>query len=153
MRARLVLVSILEGSPSRAREELSEFVRLHGDARGRLGGREVRYATALAELLNQSALWPKAKPGPDWPTFAGSPARNAIAPELIDVAGVQWRAMLRQPTSAAPAPSEPQRSAVADNPLAPLAFHPVISQGRVFVADQAEIFGVPRRYRPAGLGR
>ena len=30
---------------------------------------------------------------------------------------------------------------MADNPLAPLAFHPVISQGRVFVADQAEIFG------------
>ena len=43
VRARLVLVSILEGSPSRAREELSEFVRLHGEARGRLGGREVRY--------------------------------------------------------------------------------------------------------------
>ena len=48
--------------PSRAREELSRFVRLHGDARGRLGGREVRYAAALAELLNQSPLWPKAKP-------------------------------------------------------------------------------------------
>ena len=48
VRARLVLVSILEGSPGRAREELSEFVRLHGDARGRLGGREVRYAAALA---------------------------------------------------------------------------------------------------------
>ena len=37
--------------------------------------------------------------------------------------------------------AEPHGSAVADNPLAPLAFHPVISQGRVFVADQAEIFG------------
>ena len=95
VRARLVLVSILEGSPNRAREELSAFVHLHGDARGRFGGREVRYAAALADLLNQSALWPKVKPGPDWPTFAGSPTRNAIAPELIDVAGVQWRARLR----------------------------------------------------------
>jgi outer membrane protein assembly factor BamB len=140
VRARLVLVSILEGSPSRAREELSEFVRLHGDARGRLGGREVVYSAALAELLNQSALWPKAKPGPDWPTFAGSPARNAIAPELIDVAGVQWRARLRQPTPPLPAPPEPHSSAVADNLAAPLAFHPAISQGRVFAADQAEIF-------------
>ena len=146
VRARLVLVSILEGSPSRAREELSALVRLHGDARGRLGGREVRYAAALAELLNQSALWPKTKPGPDWPTFAGSPSRNAIAPELIDVAGVQWRATLRQPPPL-PTPLDPHGSAVADNPLgAPgtpgrLAFHPVISQGRVFVADQAEIFG------------
>ncbi len=141
VRARLVLVSILEGSASRAREELSEFVRLHGDARGRLGGREVRYAAALAEVLNQSALWPKAKPGPDWPTFAGSPARNAIAPELIDVAGVQWRATLKRPTAPLPAPLEPHNSVVADNPVAPLAFHPVISLGRVFTADQAEIFG------------
>lgn len=141
VRARLVLVSILEGSPNRAREELSEFVRLHGDARGRLGGREVRFAAALAELLNQCILWPKAKLGPDWPTFAGSPTRNAIAPELIDVAGVQWRAVLRPPTPSLPAPLEPHSSAVADNPVAPLAFHPAISQGRVFAADQAEIFG------------
>ena len=141
VRARLVLVSILEGSPDRAKGELSEFVRLHGDARGRLGGREVRYAAALAELLNQSTLWPKAKLGPDWPTFAGSPTRNAIAPELIDVAGVQWRVVFRSPTPSLLAPLESHNSAVADNPVAPLAFHPVISQGRVFAADQAEIFG------------
>jgi len=141
VRARLVLVSILEGLPDRAREELSAFVRLHGDSRGRLSGREVRYAAALAELLNQSALWPKAKLGPDWPTFAGAPARNAIAPELIDVAGVQWRATLKQSTALQRSPMEPHRAAVADDPLAPLAFHPVISQGHVFVADQAEIFG------------
>jgi len=141
VRARLLLVSILEGSSSRAREELSEFVRLHGDARGRLGGREVRYAAALAELLNQYTLWPKANPGPDWPTFAGSPTRNAIAPELIDAASVQWRTMFRQPTPPLPAPLELHSSVVADNPVAPLAFHPAISQGRVFIADQAEIFG------------
>ena len=158
VRARLVLVSILEGSPGRAREELSEFVRLHGDARGRLGGREVRYATALAELLNQSALWPKAKPGPDWPTFAGSPARNAIAPELIDVAGVQWRATLRQPTPPLPAPLEPHSSAVADNPLGA----PVPGSAGISSRDQpgtrvrrrsGRDLRIPRRYRPAGVGR
>jgi outer membrane protein assembly factor BamB len=140
VRARLVLVSILEGSPQRAKEELSAFVQLHGDARGRLGGREVRYAAALAELLSQSALWPKAKPAQDWPTFAGSPARNAIAPELIDVADVQWRATLRQSAPPQPSPVEPRRLAVADDPLAPLAFHPVLGQGRVFAADQAAVF-------------
>ena len=43
--------------------------------------------------------------------------------------------------SRSPAPLEPHGLAVADNPLEPLAFHPVISQGRVFVADQGEIFG------------
>jgi hypothetical protein len=141
VRARLVLVSILEGSSSRAREELSQFIRLHGDARGRLGGREVRYATALAELLKQSTLWPTAKPGPDWTTFAGSPTRNAIAPELVDVADVQWRARIRPPTFPMAAPGEPRASAVADDPAASLAFHPTISEGRVYVADQYEVLG------------
>ena len=140
VRARLVLVSILEGPPRRAREELSEFVRLHGNARGRLGGRQVRYAAALAELLQQSALWPKTAPGPDWPTFAGSPSRNAIAPQMNDGAAILWRATLRQP-AAAPAPLEPRPWGVADDPLAPLAFHPAIADGRVFVAAQNEILG------------
>ncbi len=141
VRARLVLVSILEGSTQRAREELSAMVRLHGDARGRLGGHEVRYVTALAELLNQSGLWPKAKPQPDWPTFAGSPGRSTIAPALIDVAGVQWREVFRQPANPPPAPSESPGAAVAENPFEPLSFHPVIYQGRVFVADQFNVFG------------
>ncbi len=142
VRARLVLVSILEGSPDRAREELSEFVRLHGDARGRLGGREVRYAAALAELLNQSALWPKAKPGPDWPTFAGSPDPQC------NRAGVDRRGRrpMADDAQAADSPAAGSRWNRIVRPWptirsTPLAFHPVISQGRVFVADQAEIFG------------
>ena len=98
VRASLVLASILEGSPHCGP---GTNFRVGPPpwrcTRGRLGGREVRYAAALAELLSQNRLWPKAGPGADWPTFAGSPARNTIAPELIDVAGVQWRARLREP--------------------------------------------------------
>ena len=141
VRARLVLVSILEGSPRRAREELSAMVRLHADARGRFGGREVTYVAALAELLNQSSLWPKEKRGADWPTFAGSPSRNTIAPALVDVAGIQWRATLRRPPFSLPSSVEPHGAPVAENPLEPLAFYPVISGRRVFAADQGEIFG------------
>ena len=86
VRARLVLVSILEGlgRAGRARS-WRQFVRLHRDARGRLGGREVTYAAALGELAGPERAWPGPKPGPDWPTFAGSPARNRIAPEVLDV--------------------------------------------------------------------
>ncbi len=72
VRARLVLVSILEGDASRGREELAELVRLHPAAHGQLGGREVNYAEALGELLAQSAGWPKPAVTPDWPTFAGA---------------------------------------------------------------------------------
>ncbi len=136
VRARLVLVSILEGSADRARDELSRFVRLHGDARGRLGGQTVRYADALAKLLAESRAWPKPPLGDDWPTFAGSPNRNAVTPEVIDIGAVQWRAKFGQvpPPSAAP-------PAVAEDASAPLAFYPVVSQGRIFVADAIEVFG------------
>jgi tetratricopeptide (TPR) repeat protein len=76
VRARLVLVSILEGSPARASDELKQFVALHPEARGRLGGVETRYAEALERLLAESAAWPRPPQPTDWPTFAGSPART-----------------------------------------------------------------------------
>jgi outer membrane protein assembly factor BamB len=143
VRARLVLVSILERSTERARHELSQFETKYkyGNARGRLAGREVRYAAMLADLLDQSRVWPNSPPGTDWPTFAGSPARNTIAPEVIDVAAVQWRARFVRPAPLVGAGSEAVASVVADDPAAPLAYHPVISQGRIFVADENEIFG------------
>ncbi len=94
VRARLVLVSILEGSRDRAHDELTQFTRLHGEAQGRFGGREVNYAKALAALLAESAAWPREKPDPDWSTFAGNTLRNKIAPELIDVGEVAWRTAL-----------------------------------------------------------
>ena len=59
VRARLVLVSILEGATARARAELAEFARLHPDAEGRLGGREGKYVELLQALLAESATWPE----------------------------------------------------------------------------------------------
>jgi outer membrane protein assembly factor BamB len=111
-------------------------VQLHGDARGRLAGREVRFATELADLLNKSKLWPQPTPSADWPTFAGSPERNAIAPEVVDVAGVQWRAKFGHNGSPAPAGGEPQPG-TADA----LAAHPAVFEGRIFVDDENEVFG------------
>ena len=48
------MASILDGSAAKAREELDQFTRMHGDARGRLGGLEVKYAEALGTLLSES---------------------------------------------------------------------------------------------------
>jgi len=90
VRARLVLTSILEGSRDRAQDELTQFKRLHADAKGRLGGREVNYVKALETMLNESKTWPGRKPNPDWPTFAGAFTRNKVAPKLIDVGRVAW---------------------------------------------------------------
>jgi outer membrane protein assembly factor BamB len=141
VRARLVLVSILEGPPTRAREELGQFVKLHPDARGKLGGREVNYAAALGELLAQSAAWPQPQPSPDWLTFAGNAQRNNTAPESVDVGSVLWRAPLPKLLQVLPNVESPN-SAVAENPKEPLSYHPALVGDRLFVANQQEVLGL-----------
>jgi outer membrane protein assembly factor BamB len=152
VRARLVLASVLEGSTARARDELSQFVRLHAGARGRLGGVEVNYAEALTRLLAESASWPRPPIGPDWPTFAGSPLRNKTATEMVDLAQVAWRAKL----PAAPGADRsiwgaaaPGRRA-ADDARTPLSYHPVVVDDLVFVGSQTEVLAYGLRTgRPA----
>ncbi len=135
VRARLVFVSILEGSPERARDELTQFARLHPDAQGRLGGREVNYAEALGGLLAESAVWPRPKTSPDWPTFAGCTKRNKIASEMIDVGTVVWRMPLR----AVLTPDEfPARRGI-EVKKATLSYHPAYAEGLVLVNDSLEI--------------
>jgi outer membrane protein assembly factor BamB len=140
VRARLVLVSILEGAGQRAREELAQFIRLHGDARGRLGGEEVVYAAALGELLNRSALWPRPNSSPDWPTFAGCPARNRVAAEVPDVGGVVWRVPL--PHLPALTPAEREEPVLGRRTADLLAWHPVVAGGRVFFGNQEQVAAV-----------
>ena len=125
VRARLVLVSVLEGSDERAGDELEHFRRLHPGSRGRLGGREVDFAAALSELLNASDEWSPETRERYWRTFAGSTSRNATALRAPDVAGVAWRS---------PLPS------AGSNAVASLAFHPVWSKGLVFIGGHREVF-------------
>src|SRR5262249_24349047 len=61
-RARLVLVSIMEGSLERAHDELDAFVRLHPDSRGPLGGRTAPYADSLRAMLAAAEGWPEPAP-------------------------------------------------------------------------------------------
>ena len=129
VRARLVLTSILEGSQQRARGELIQFVRLHGDARGRFGGRETNYAQALERLLAQSRQWPPSQTSPDWPTFAGTQWRNKVARSDVDPAGPAWRVQLRDRASTAAMQS----------------FHPTVVGNLVFVATSHEILGLDLR--------
>jgi len=144
IRARLVLVSILEGSADRARAELAQFKRLHGDDSGRLGGREVHYAEALNTLLHESTTWPQPKLGRDWPTFAGNAARNRIAPKLLDAGAVAWRIPLQRITTkgrvlgmtSLPPP------AVAEDANALLSYHPLLVGDLLLVNDREQIRAV-----------
>ena len=141
IRSRLVLVSILEGLPARAKEELTQLTRLHGEARGPLAGREVQYCAALGQLLAQSAQWPQPKPDPDWPTLAGGPARDKIAPAMVDVGSVAWRIPLPQPVAATSAPASRPLGAGEDG-ARPLSYYPLVVGQRVFVCDPQEILAL-----------
>ncbi len=135
IRARLVLASIMEGSRDRAADELAQFVRLHPDARGWFGGREVRYADALTDLLAESAQWQGPRPMADWPTFAGVASRNAIAAWSTEATRPIWRvALTREQTDRQTMlrSSDLPGSASAGE-LNPLSTFPVVAAGRVFV--------------------
>ena len=138
VRARLVLVSILEGSADRARDELTQFVRLHPEAQGRLGGREVNFAAALGAMLSESTHWPRPKAAPDWFTFAGCYCRNAAAPTRIEAGPVAWRIPLGKVHRAVNAAA----ASVAEDPAAPLSYHPLAVGDLVLVNNDREILAL-----------
>ncbi|NQU24040.1 MAG: PQQ-binding-like beta-propeller repeat protein [Candidatus Nealsonbacteria bacterium] len=141
VRARLVLARILEGPTARAREELTEFTRLHPGAKGRLGGPQVVYAEGLKKLLAQSATWAGKPPSADWPTFAGSFTRNRTDAPMIDVGKVAWRVPLRKITTTNPGDAvlPNDRKAVS---AARLSYHPVVVGNLVFVNDHGRIMAL-----------
>jgi outer membrane protein assembly factor BamB len=147
VRARLVLVSILEGSAARARDELAQMAKLHPAARGRLGGEERNYVEALTAMLAQSSQWPSPPEEPGWPTFAGSPERNRVAGKVVDCPSVAWRL----PLPAAPSASAsmwgsgiPARR-VAEDSRTPLSYFPVLVGNLLLVNNQYQILAVDAR--------
>jgi outer membrane protein assembly factor BamB len=138
VRARLVLASILEGSTDRAREELGQFTRLHGEAKGRLAGREVNYAQALGTLLSESTSWPAPPRKFDWPTFAGSPRRNTISPQQLETGRVAWRLPLPEVVVSS-LPHEITSDAEA---VKQLSYHPLLVGDLVLVNTPREILAV-----------
>ncbi len=144
IRARLVLVSILEGSRDRAADELEQMARLHPDARGRLGGQEGNYVQLLHDLLAESAAWPPLPRSDDWPTFAGTPQRNGTCPRSIDPAGVAWRLSLRKSMavdSSARSSDVPHRH-VAEDANLPLSYYPVVVGNLVLLCNQVEVLAI-----------
>jgi outer membrane protein assembly factor BamB len=139
VRARLVLVSVLEGATERARGELAAYRKLHPDAQGRLGGREGRYIELLESLLAESVSWPVTPSNADWLTFAGNPQRNQTAGSLLDVGAVAWRVPLR-PSAAAAGPMGAKTA--GEDPREPLSFFPLLVGQHVLVNTDRQVLAV-----------
>ncbi len=136
--ARLVLVSILEGSRERAQREWQWLAQVHPDARGRLAGREGVYRELLEELLQQSAEWPR-RPPSESITWGGSERRNPDRRDTQDVGGAPlWRVPLTPVSARQDVVGNALR--VAEDADAALSYFPLIVGPHVFVADRSAVY-------------
>ncbi len=139
VRARLVLVSILEGSGERAEIELALLQRLHPDAKGTLAGRDGAYVLLLETLLEESRAW-ASDVAVDWPTFAGSVSRNQHAARDVDVAGAAlWSVELAE-VQAEDDVIAMDRPRIAETSHGPLSYHPLVAGDLVLWNDADNIW-------------
>ncbi|HEY4309889.1 MAG TPA: PQQ-binding-like beta-propeller repeat protein [Pirellulales bacterium] len=138
VRARLVLVSILEGSLERAADELVAFTAMHASARGRLAGLEVNYVESLTALLAGAKDWQPSAAGRDWPTFAGAMSRSHCGPAALAPDVVLWSEPISLPKAPVTDSFYPSpRVAETKNEL--LSYHPIVVGNLVAVNTQHEI--------------
>ena len=142
VRARLVLVSIMEGSLGRARDELAAFEQLHPGAKGPLAGRQVDYAETLRAMIDAAQRWPAKRPSDDWPTFAGNYDRNKIAPYNLDLGPQAWDPiLLGEPLSADSANSRAfSLRRIGEDAQRLMSYHPLVVDDLVLVNNQNQIF-------------
>jgi outer membrane protein assembly factor BamB len=142
VRARLVLVSIMEGSLARARDELDALGRLHPGAQGRLAGRSVKYGDALAAMIKSAESWPGPTLSQDWPTFGGSPARTKVPPRNFDLGPLAWEPIsLGEPLSADATNSRAYSlRRIGEDAHRLLSYYPVVAGDLLLVNNQRQIF-------------
>ena len=141
VRAKLILARLLAGETAEARTELEAFRRDHAVASGHLGGRDGNLLATLQRLLDAPTT-PVAgvNARPPEPTTFGLDGR----------ATPHWRAVcLTMPRSAYPPVVLPEASPRLEDRLtqqvlvkpAALAFHPLVVNRKVYVADAVGITG------------
>jgi len=146
IRARLILVSIMEGSLDRAREELAAFRQLHRGAKGTLAGRTVDYAETLSAMIAAAEDWPALPLDEDWPTYAGNYARNKVTSRNLDLGPAAWPAIsLGEPHTADSSNSRAfSLRRIGEDAQRLLSYHPLVVGNLVLVNNQSQIFAFDR---------
>jgi len=142
IRARLILVSLLDGDLERAAGELKRFEELHPGARGRFAGRDTDYAEYLRRLLTEAKSWPAtAKSSRDWTTFAGDVTRSRVLAEELDVGAPAWPpiALGASPSGQMFAPGLAPQRRVGEERSALLSYHPVIVGDLLLTSTQDHV--------------
>lgn len=142
VQARLLLVQLFRGERVEVQAALKEYRAKHADASGTLAGKTGKYVDTLMHLLNTPNETTLAKPPEQagWPTFAGSPSRLGNTRMRLpyfwpDVPA--WKSplpFLRGGRFDSPPPD-------GTHPRS-LAFHPVVADGRAYLADGVRVLSV-----------
>jgi outer membrane protein assembly factor BamB len=133
LRARLAVVSILEGDAARARWEIDLLKRLHSSATGTIAGKSGRYVDLLEAMLRDVRPSATSCGDAEWKTFAGTPSRNGIARRPVDPAGHPlWQVEL--PRWAAPRdPDADDEPRVGESGDGLLGYFPVVQGAMVAI--------------------
>lgn len=139
VRARLTLVSILQGQRERAGVELALLRTLAPQAEGRLAARKGRFVDILQRLLDDSRQWKWRATATDWPQFAGRFDRNPPEMADVDLAGRPlWVAPLTPLTDDGERIAR-GRPRTAETASGLLSVHPVVIGDRIYVPQANQI--------------
>jgi outer membrane protein assembly factor BamB len=134
--AKQILALLFEGEQTAAESEWKRFAKSHAKAAGNLAGQDGNYVGILHHWLKRPPDFPELQ---EWPTFAGSAARQRDLPTKLPsrlwAAGPTWRVSLNKPEHR----SEGEQPAVSAALARRLAFHPIIVEDRVLVADARRV--------------
>jgi cellulose synthase operon protein C len=153
VRAKQLLARLFRGPDPDWDDDLKAFRKQHPTAAGNFAGRKGRYADLLASEASELKKERRA-PDPDWPTFAGSPARGRIAPApprflehlaRLGRAGPTWTVDLQNHDLLEGAPDEDVRDIPAAQKARSLAFYPVIAGNHLLVCDARYITALDLR--------
>lgn len=147
--ARLILVSILEGSTQRAETQLTKqlyggksFQERFPEAIGQLGGKSGKYVELLDNLLQQSQRWANLTPNKDWPTFGGSYRRTSQQPHAVSLASKAWKDPIPlQPVKVLPASISRQFSLrrIGEESGQPLSYFPLAVEDKLIVHHRPQL--------------
>jgi outer membrane protein assembly factor BamB len=140
VQAKEVLAYAFLHQSERARMECAALRRLHPKARGALAGGKGFYVDILETWLDRLATHQGTSNQEPWTTFAGNPARNralAVCPPVsLWVDGPAWHVPLPTPPKLAPGENMPRL-----NPATGLAYHPLVVDNQVLLADARNVLG------------
>lgn len=138
VRARVALAVIFQIDAVRAHREVEQFKKDFPKAAGRLAGKEGLYAETLAGLLTQPPVLIADRGDGAWTGFAGGPDRSGKVSGRLPRfwPGVPtWKSPIRGDLGEATG-ALPKIGSVRS-----MAFHPVVQNGVVYLADAVRVMG------------